>query len=67
MKQDVLKEIYTTSSGISFANCSNTLPRTFRVAKTLFLFTVFRSSLEANIKPYGQQLSYLSYVWRSRT
>lgn len=36
-----------TSSGISGVNCSKTLPKTFRVAKTLFLFTLFLSNLNS--------------------
>ena len=44
------KTIDRTSSGSSSVSCSSTNPKTFRVAKTLFLFTVVRSNLDWQIK-----------------
>lgn len=39
-----------TSSGISVDSCSITIPKTFKLAKTLFRFTVFRSNLHSTAK-----------------
>jgi hypothetical protein len=44
------KTVDRTSSGSSSVSCPSTDPKTFRVAKTLFLFTVFRSNLDWQIK-----------------
>jgi hypothetical protein len=45
----IQKTTYPTSSGISLVSCSSTVPKTFKVANTRFLLTVFRSNLKMTI------------------